>query len=319
MLEDFHKISEEEKIMASQMMKIFMDSSFEFPELKIVALGAVGTGREVVEYDEEMNDRVTEIFVRLMKNAEITSIINKGEELLNIQFAKEVKSKIVRFSSGLASVCHQLCLNMCFAKEINYTQTRCITLTMENLDKAIQKYLIQKADSFKAQFDKSIRIQHSSSFNLPKEILKVAIEIKQDEFTFSQIYQPLKTSFKAIPEDLVKKLLEEFQTVKRSEILFMDSNSNKYYFSSHFTKAYIKLRIAEERRRVAETISYRQLEEKRLDQLLYLVEKEIQEEIRNAEEKYSSFPETLDPLDELEIPKPIEEELKKDESKKGNN
>ena len=62
-LEDFHKILDEEKIKASQMMKIFMDSSFEYPDLRIIALGAVGTGREVVEYDAEMNDRVTEIFV----------------------------------------------------------------------------------------------------------------------------------------------------------------------------------------------------------------------------------------------------------------
>ena len=47
-----------------------MDKSADYPYLKIIALGAVNTGREVVEYDTEMRNRVSEIEVTLMKDPE---------------------------------------------------------------------------------------------------------------------------------------------------------------------------------------------------------------------------------------------------------
>ena len=57
-LEDFHKIKGQEKARVSQLMKIFMDMSSSYPELKLIAIGAVGTARHVIEYDKEMNNRV---------------------------------------------------------------------------------------------------------------------------------------------------------------------------------------------------------------------------------------------------------------------
>jgi len=90
-LEDFHKVSEEEKTNLSQSMKVFMDSSVDYPELKIIAIGAVGTARQVIEYDPEMKDRVSEIFVPLMTNSQIEEIINMGEKLLNIKIVKSIK------------------------------------------------------------------------------------------------------------------------------------------------------------------------------------------------------------------------------------
>ena len=60
-LEDFHKVDESEKEKLSQLMKVFMDLSDEYPELKIIALGAVDTARQVVDYDHEMRNRVAEV------------------------------------------------------------------------------------------------------------------------------------------------------------------------------------------------------------------------------------------------------------------
>ena len=52
-LEDFHKIDDGEKKKLSQIMKIFMDMAVDYNDLKIIAIGAVGTAREVVAYDSE--------------------------------------------------------------------------------------------------------------------------------------------------------------------------------------------------------------------------------------------------------------------------
>jgi len=110
-LEDFHKIPEQEKVKLAQTMKIFMDMAVDYNDLKIIAIGAVGTAREVVNYDPEMRNRVAEIVVPLMTADEIRTIISTGEQLLNVSFPEQVKQLIVNHSNGLASVCHQLSLN----------------------------------------------------------------------------------------------------------------------------------------------------------------------------------------------------------------
>jgi len=66
-IEDFHKIDEPEKEKLAQVMKVFMDMSGDYKELKMIAIGAVGTARQVVQYDPEMQNRVSEVLVPLIE------------------------------------------------------------------------------------------------------------------------------------------------------------------------------------------------------------------------------------------------------------
>jgi len=120
-LEDFHKVQEEEKVKLAQVMKVFMDMADQYSDLKIIAVGAVHTARQIVEADSEMTNRVSEIHVPLMDDRELINIIEKGEALLNFNVRPNVTRGVVRYSNGLASVCHQLCLNICFAAGIYET------------------------------------------------------------------------------------------------------------------------------------------------------------------------------------------------------
>ncbi|MBF0566230.1 MAG: hypothetical protein HQK89_13420 [Nitrospirae bacterium] len=60
-IEDFHKVDDNEKTKLSQIMKQFSDMAADYREIKIIAIGAVGTAREVVEYSPDMKNRVAEI------------------------------------------------------------------------------------------------------------------------------------------------------------------------------------------------------------------------------------------------------------------
>lgn len=82
-LEDFHKMESTEKVKLAQIMKVFMDMADAYRNLKIIAIGAVGSARQAVEADAEMKNRVSEIFVPLMSDEEIGQIIQKGQDLLN--------------------------------------------------------------------------------------------------------------------------------------------------------------------------------------------------------------------------------------------
>jgi GTPase SAR1 family protein len=85
-LEDFHKVGVGEKAKLSQIMKVFMDSAATYPDLKIIAIGAVDSAREVIQYDPEMRNRVAEIAVPLMTEQELMQVLTKGESLLNVRF-----------------------------------------------------------------------------------------------------------------------------------------------------------------------------------------------------------------------------------------
>lgn len=238
-LEDFHKVKTDDKKKISQMMKIFMDMSFDYSELKIIALGAVGTARQVVEYDIEMKNRIAEIFVPYMQDEEIELIIQKGESLLNIIFVQDVKDAIVKYSCGLPSICHQLCLNICFNKNIYQTEKKKKYIHKEDLDLAIKKLLEEKSDSLKKDYDRAVRIEPDARNNIPQTIIKACLELDKDEFSREEILDQIGD--KRINTHTYTKYLKELCSSERSEILIYDSNSNLYQFSNLFFKGYAYL------------------------------------------------------------------------------
>ena len=80
-IEDFHKVLDEEKSKISQMMKLFMDKARDHEKSKIVVLGAADYGYEIVQHDTELNNRVAEVEVPLLTTSEITKIIQRVKRL----------------------------------------------------------------------------------------------------------------------------------------------------------------------------------------------------------------------------------------------
>lgn len=242
-LEDFHKIRDKEKTRTSQIMKVFMDMAAEYPELKLIALGAVGTARQVIEYDREMNNRVSEILIPYMKDIEIESIIETGESLLNVKFKEKVKKQIIKYSCGLPSICHQICLNICFNRHVEKTQPKRVDFDIDDFDEAIENYLEDKSDTYKSEFDRAIKIPNHSKQNGPKELLKAALRVNKDEFSFDEIYSSIKS--KGIDKKNAESITNDLCSVDRSEILVFDENSNKYRFNNLFLKSYAVYRLTE--------------------------------------------------------------------------
>ena len=280
-LEDFHKISGREKTKTSQIMKVFMDMAVDYAELKLIALGAVGTARQVIEYDKEMNNRVSEILIPYMKEIEIEGIIETGEQLLNIKFNKAVKDKIVTYSCGLPSICHQLCLNICFNKGILKTQKDKVTFTLADFDEAIEKFVEERSDTLKAEFDKAIKVPNHSSVNRPIEVLKAALRTGKDEFSFDDVF--VKISDRKSQRTEIEKVLLELCSTNRSEILVYDENSNKYRFNNLFTKSYVSLRFSDEEETEVKPKSRR--DQKIVDRLLEIIEKDLADDLDPFEDE----------------------------------
>jgi hypothetical protein len=238
-LEDFHKIDEGEKANLSQLMKVFMDLSDEYPDLKIIALGAVDTARQVVEYDPEMRNRVAEIHVSLMTKDEISAIIEKGEEALNIKFNPGIKNLVSKHSNGLASACHHLCLNMCNAASIYQTvEGSAFKLTKDHCEHAVKTYVDEASDSIKSAFDKALKQRKKTQYANANLILEALSSLPDGGASRNDILIRIRRKEEKYPEANLKYLLPKLCTAGYGAVLIFDSNSGQFSFSDPIYRAY---------------------------------------------------------------------------------
>ena len=207
-----------------------MDLADEFQNLRIIALGAVDTARQVVEYDPEMRHRVSEFLVPLMTIGEIRSI-KRGMELLNISMPSGVMDGIVAYSNGLASVCHQLCLNVCQAAGIDETSEPSVDIGVRTLEDAVSQYLNDASDTFKAAFDKARRLRKKAKYDNVNLILRALIELPSDGGTHAGVLAKIREWEKAYPDSNARYFLDALKVGDRGEIIRFDSASGKYSFS----------------------------------------------------------------------------------------
>ncbi len=245
-IEDFHKVKEEDKIQLSQLMKVFMDKSNDYRKLKMVAVGAVNSARQVVQYDQEMSHRVAEINVPLMSNQEIKELILNGQELLKIDFDSDVVNEVTRFSNGVAAVAHSLCHLMCSVEgideilhygdgfELDEVFDR-IEITMAHFNQAVLDYLDEQSDTLKSAFDKAMSIQdadcvlyaisQANESGLSPRDLEAWIEDSSLKFTC--------LNFERLCKDLV--------TPTNGAVLRHDSDANKYCFRDPFYHSFASM------------------------------------------------------------------------------
>ncbi|MGE6529923.1 AAA family ATPase [Pseudomonas sp. NPDC077382] len=237
-IEDFHKIDNSEKQELSQLLKVFMDLAPEYKKLKIICLGAVDTARQVVSYDDEMKQRVAEIHVPLMSDDEIYQIMNKGEQLLNIRFPKTIRGKLIRHACGVASICHQLCLNMCINAGIERYQKDTFSLNETDFDKAVKMYVDDASDTLRGAFDKALKHRSKTKFDSSRLIIK-ALAVSHERGLarlklLNRIQEEHPSYTDAILKSHIKKLLES----DYGSILRLDSDSGLYSFKDPFYRAY---------------------------------------------------------------------------------
>lgn len=219
-------------------MKIFMDLADEFPDLKIVALGAVDTARQVIDYDPEMRNRVAEVHVDLMTEKEIQAVIEKGEKALNLIVGTEIKTLISAYSNGLASVCHHLCLYMCNAAGIIETENTAFELTRDSFEKAIKVYAEEASDSIKSAFDKALKQRRASKFDNPRLVLKALSTFKTSGASRIELFNKITQNVQNYPSKNLSYCLSKLTTPEYGDVLRYDSNSGLYSFSDPIYRAF---------------------------------------------------------------------------------
>lgn len=242
-IEDFHKLDIEPKEELSQVMKVFMDVSHEFPKSKIIAVGAVDTARQVVNLDKEMENRVIEVHVPLMTPNELYDIVALGEVHLNIVIEDEVQEKIIAYSSGLASVTHTLCSLACENKKIFYTQRKKIIINNDDLDYAVSEYINGKSDSLRSIYELAIKEKSKRKHESPIKILESILKLDKINFSVNEISSQLLNISKGYKSNNLRKYVNEFISPERGEILKYNKNGDTYSFSTPFIRGYCHIQL----------------------------------------------------------------------------
>lgn len=237
-LEDFHKVSVNEKGNLAQTLKIFSDLAAEFEGLRIIALGATDTAREVVQYDPEMKNRVAEIRVPLMAEKELGDIIANGSTLLNIDM-KKLSSDIVGFSAGLASVTHHLALNACLHAEVMSTRAIRIHLTDNNMKAAIGRYIDESSDTLKALFDAALVRQRERRYDNTRLLLEALATGPTEGMSHAEIRTHIRKQHADYPAGNVTTYLNKLQQLDRGAVVKQAANG-KFRFKDPILHSYAR-------------------------------------------------------------------------------
>lgn len=240
-IEDFHKMTEQEKLPLAQSLKVFSDLASSYPEAKIIVVGATETARQVVQYDQEMMNRVAEIQVPLMTEGELRQIMTNGQRLLNVDFDGLIEP-VTKYSIGVASVCHQLSLNACLEKDVVATSRRCIQFAGSDLESAVERYVRDSSDTLKAAFDKALKRHKVRRYDNCRLILTSLARGALTGMLHSEILSDIRKIEKSYPAGNLTTYLFQLTGEERGSLLRIGGDG-RYRFVEplHHTFAQVTL------------------------------------------------------------------------------
>lgn len=255
-VEDFHKMPPEEKKPFAQALKIFSDVSTEYPDVMVIAIGATDTAREVVEYDPEMSNRVSELHVPLMTSEELGLILENGQELLNVNLGG-VAEGIVDYSLGMPSTCHQIALNACLEKGITSTQKVRLAFTWRDLDPAVRRWIKDSSDTIQAKLFRALGRRRAGKYDNCRIILAAVASGPLTGMSFDEILSKIHEDYRYrdYPEKNLRRYLRELTKDERGQLLRSVADG-KWRFVSAIYDSIVQAMLSKPRH--AESVSPRQ-------------------------------------------------------------
>lgn len=239
-IEDFHKINDSEKTRLADVLKIFIDAANDYPKVKIICIGAVGSARELVNFDTNLYPRISELHVPLLEESDIKQIIHLGCECLHIKMSESLIEKIVFYSNQLASLTHQMCYEICFKNNVEQTRVTRKHINDDQFKSAIQGYINTNSDTLKGIYESITKNQ------LVWYILKTIVTVEKESVSVGEIKSRINNKRHTFEE---LDIINELKKLSNDDIgiLRFNSNSEKYSIATPFWGAFLKMQLAIEK------------------------------------------------------------------------
>ena len=243
MIEDFHKLRDEEKQKLADVMKVFIDEANE-PSVnqisKIVCIGAVNSPRELITLDPNLSSRIDQIKVPLLSDDEIQRIIVQGCKLLNVGMSSKLIDNLVSYSNNIGSLAHAMCLDICNEYNIKKTSFKRVYVEDASFNIAIKGYLNRNSDTLQKTYD-LITSKNKAAWY----ILKSLNVHNKESIAYSELICRINPKNQQISEEDIKSALTELQG-QPYYIIRYDDEKNKYSFSTPFWSAFIRIQLETE-------------------------------------------------------------------------
>jgi energy-coupling factor transporter ATP-binding protein EcfA2 len=242
-VEDFHKIREDQKTLYAQCLKIFSDLSAKYPKTRTITVGATETARQVVHYDPEMRRRVSELLVPLMNRDELGRILSNGQELLNVSLIL-MADEIIDYSAGMASICHQIALNVCVVRGIDSTQSKRVQVGAHVLEPAMRRYVSELSDTTKYAFHRAGAPDPRRKLGNSRPILAALASGPVSGMSLDEISAIITAKLPKYPKESLRGYLDELTQEYCGSIVRLGIDG-RYRFSEPIYHTYAKATMAE--------------------------------------------------------------------------
>jgi hypothetical protein len=132
-LENFHYLALEVQETLAYDLRVFQDHGIIF-----VILGIWREANRLVQFNGDLLDRITEIPVEPWLDDDFKKVIEKGEQLLNVDFSG-VRDQLIAASFDSIGVVQEVCKQCCLAAGVTETADHPVVITSEHLRRAVEK------------------------------------------------------------------------------------------------------------------------------------------------------------------------------------
>lgn len=247
-IEDFHKVNAEEKKRIADMLKIFVDVANQYSTTKVICIGACESASELVQFNPDLKNRVSEVRVPLLTENYIRNIIRNGFEMLNVKIPPSLEDKLIFYSARLGSQVHQMCLDICNGLCIKQRSRKCIMLDDSAFIKyAVKSFVEHNEGKFSSIYDKAIRNE------LGWYVLVTFTKNSQEKLAFREIKKLVNQKGRSFTDEEIMITLEELQSPE-NEIIIYNQSTEKYKISSPFWLAFLRMQFAIEQKKKDEAL-----------------------------------------------------------------
>ncbi len=240
LIEDFHKVSTYEKVRIADVIKIFVDNANDYSISKIICIGACESAHELLKLDPNLRTRVSEVSVPLLKDDEINKIITNGFSLLNVIPSQSLVEKLVYYSDRLGAFAHQMCMDICKGEGITQTTYKKRYIDDNSFQYAVNGFIERSSDTLKSIYEAAVKNE------LGWYILKTFSHNVMDKLSLDEICKRVNYGKVSFTKEQIKEKLEELMSPSFN-IIYYNSNSEKYGFSTPFWHRFLRLQFSIEK------------------------------------------------------------------------
>jgi hypothetical protein len=230
-IEDFHYLSEQEKINLAFDFKAFWDSQVFF-----MIIGIWADQNLLTYYNGDLSGRVEEIDIR-WNLEELEQVLQKGTRALNISFDPEVKAEIIDDANQNVGLLQRLAEKYCYESKIYESNWRTIALSDKGaLVRARNAICGEEAVRYRLFDDvvsRGLRDSGESELKVYQRIVRVCVEAssqdlrdgisRADLLTRIQVYEP-RVRLSDLSAALNK--IDKLQAVRSISPLILSYNPN---------------------------------------------------------------------------------------------